>query len=78
MTRRRQRERERFPMPGPEAVLDGYAVGIRWPHCLRKPLEIAAADKAQSVAGYIEDVVLRALVHAGLIEIRRLADEEAD
>jgi hypothetical protein len=55
-------------MPGPEGVLDGYAIGIRWPHTLRRPLEIAASDRGQSVAQFIEGAVLRALVRADLIE----------
>ena len=51
--------------------------GISWPHCLRKPLEIAATDRGQSVAGYIETTLLRALTAAGLIEIeRRPADDD--
>jgi hypothetical protein len=64
-------------LPGPEGVLNGYAVGIRWPHALRRALEIAASGRGQSVAGYIEAVVLRALIAAGLIEIeRRPADDD--
>ena len=43
--------------------------GISWP--------IAAADRGQSVAGYIEATLLRALIAAGLIEIeRRPADDD--
>jgi hypothetical protein len=64
-------------MPGPEAVLDAYALGIRWPHALRKPLETAAADRGQSVAGFIEATLLSALIAAGLIKIeRRPADDD--
>jgi hypothetical protein len=28
---------ERFPFPGPEGVVNGYAIRIRWPHALRRP-----------------------------------------
>jgi hypothetical protein len=62
-----RRKGEKFPMPGPDAALNAYAIGIRWPHALRKALESAAAARSQSVAGFVEGVVL-ALVAAGLIE----------
>jgi hypothetical protein len=39
-------------------------------------LETAAADRGQSVAGYIEATLLAALIAAGLIEIRRPADDD--
>jgi hypothetical protein len=68
MLNKTRRKTERFPLPGPEGVLDGYAIGIRWPHCLRRPLEMAASDRGQSVAQFIEGAVLRALVAAGLID----------
>jgi hypothetical protein len=74
MLNKTRRKTERFPLPGPEGLLDGYAIGIRWPHALRKPLEIAASDRSQSVAQFIEGAVLRALIAADLIERPRPED----
>jgi hypothetical protein len=68
----------RRPMtPSPTiSAIDSYPIGLAWPHSLRKPLEIAAADSGQSVAGFIEATLLAALVDAGLIERPRAARED--
>jgi hypothetical protein len=63
-----RRRTERFPMPDRNAILNSYPLGISWPHELRRALETAAADRGQSVAGFIEWLVGRALADAGLIE----------
>ena len=76
MTRRR--DRETWPPPGPDEFTSGYAIGLRWPHSLRKALGLAAAERKTSIAGYIEAILLERLVRIGLIEAKRPADEEAD
>jgi hypothetical protein len=53
------------PSPTMSAI-DSYPIGLAWPHSLRRPLESAAADGGQSVAGFIEATLLS--VAAGLIE----------
>jgi hypothetical protein len=77
MSRRRNKEREVFQTPQPEEFLTGYALAFRWPHSLRKGLEIAASERSTSVAGFIEQILLEKLIRIGLIETRRGADEEA-
>ena len=47
---------------------DVFPVGIRVPLTHRTALERAAAARGQSVAGFVELLVSRALADAGLIE----------
>jgi hypothetical protein len=70
----------RRPMaPSPTmSAIDSYPIGLAWPHSLRRPLESAAADGGQSVAGFIEATLLSALIAAGLIERPRAAREDLE
>ena len=47
---------------------NNFPIGIRIPVSRRAALERAAAMRGQSVAGFVEWVVSRALADAGLIE----------
>ena len=47
---------------------DNFPIGIRIPDSHRTALERAAAMRGQSVAGFVELLVSRALADAGLIE----------
>ena len=77
MSRRRNKERcETFPMPDPDAILDSYALGVRWPWSLRRPLELLAAQRRTSVSGCIEAVLLEKLISVGLIETRRATGDD--
>jgi hypothetical protein len=58
-------------MPGQDEFITGYALGIRWPHSLRRALGIAAAERKTSIAGFVEAILLEKLIRIGLVGTRR-------